>query len=161
MSRDFSFLGDLVKSGIERVGLKGAVQEKAAADIWDEVVGEKTASVTRIEQIRDGIIYVNCRDSMWAQELHFLRPIIIRKLNEKLGAEIIKEIRLSGKGFKKDTIRKEEKPVSNKDSKETKLSAIELEKIAKAVEEIENPELAEKFAKALKSSRAIIKKKHR
>lgn len=158
MRKDFSFLGDLVKSGIERVGLKGAVQEKAAADIWAEVVGEKTASVTKAEMVRDGIIYVNCRDSMWAQELHFLRPIIIRKLNEKLGAEIIKEIRLTGRGFTKDATREEDKSISDEDIKDIKLSETELEQIAKAAEEIENPELAERFTKALKASRAIIKK---
>lgn len=159
MRAEFSFLGDLVKAGIERVGLKGAVQEKAALTLWDEVVGEKTASVTRAERVIDGVIYVSCRDSMWAQELHFLRPVIISKLNEKLGGELIKEIRLSGRGFPKSASREEDKALSKKDSGETTLSESDLDRIKRAAVEIEDPELAERFMKALKSSR-VIRKKH-
>ncbi|MEN6371295.1 MAG: DUF721 domain-containing protein [Armatimonadota bacterium] len=159
MRKEFSFLGDLVKSGIERVGLKGAVQEKAALDLWADVVGEKTASVTRAERVIDGVVYVSCRDSMWAQELHFLRPVIIKKLNEKLGANIIKEIRLSGRGFKKNKDSEEEKGFSKKRSEEPSLTENELERIKQAAEGIEDPEFAERFMRALKSSR-IIRKKH-
>ncbi|HOK53022.1 MAG TPA: DUF721 domain-containing protein [Armatimonadota bacterium] len=159
MKSGFSFLGDLLKGGLERTGLKGAVREREAILIWPEIVGAKTASVTRVESVREGILYVNCRDSMWAQELHFLRPIIIEKLNERLGKNVIKEIRLAGRGFSKRTGQKEEDRLEKKEDYSPSLGQKDIEIIDKAVRKVEDPNLAAKIKRALQSSRKL-KKKH-
>lgn len=158
MKAGFSFLGELVQGGIERIGLKGAVREKKAAAIWKEVVGEKTAAATSIDQVRDGIIYVTCRDSMWASQLHFLRPLIIEKLNEKLGEGVIREVRLSGKGFRSKAKREEQEGLSKKISEGSSLTKEEIEEIEKAAGVIEDEELAQRVIKGLKASRELRKK---
>jgi predicted nucleic acid-binding Zn ribbon protein len=158
MKSRFYCLGDLVTAGLERVGLKGAVKERAAVEIWSGVVGNKTASVTKVDRVRDGIIYVTCRDSMWAQQLHFLRPLIIGKLNERLGGEVIKEIRLSGRGYQKGADREEERARSEKSEKEPVLTESDLAAIDAAVGGIENPELAERVMRALRAGRALRKR---
>lgn len=159
MRSNFNEIGRLIKAGLKRTGLQEAVREKTALALWDEVVGPKTASVTLAERVSQGILYVTCRDSMWAQELHFLRPVIIRQLNEKLGGEIIKEIRLSGRGFRKGD---EPQPVEE-EAPETyqpgPLSEDEVERIESAASEtIDDPDLARKVAKALEAGRKLRKK---
>lgn len=158
MSDSFANLGELVRAGLRRTGLAGQVQEKTAITLWPEVVGEKTASVTRADSVRDGVIFVTCRDSMWAQELHFLRPVIIEKLNERLGAKIIKEIKLSGRGFRKGSQEKVEQAEPEKVRKEISLTDQEVGKIESAVRKIDDDELAKRVARGLEASRKLWKK---
>ncbi len=158
MRRPFFSLSELIKERIAGAGLKGAVREKAALKLWTEVVGAKTASVTNAERVQKGILYVSCKDSMWAQQLHFLRPVIIKKLNERLGEDIIKEIRLSGRGYTKTTT-KEGDGQAEKPYEQPELSATDVQAIDAAVEGIENPELAEQVRNAMKAARALLKKK--
>jgi hypothetical protein len=96
---------------------------------------------------------------MWAQELHFLRPVIIKKINEKLGGAVIKDIRLSGRGFRKgeNTQVVLEKPIEEK-KKLPNLTKQEVETIeTAAVEKIEDPDLAARVAKALEAGRKLRK----
>lgn len=159
MSTNFFNIADLLKGGLERVGVKTAVKERAALDLWDEVVGPKTASVTRAERIRDGIIYITCRDSMWSQQLHFLRPLILEKLNERLGEKLVKEIRLSGIGFHKTHGKRVEKSAGAQDDYiAPDLSETEKSQIESVGSQITDPELAERVKKALRASRALRKR---
>ncbi len=159
MRAQFADLGSLIKAGLYRTGVQGAVKEKMALALWPEVVGKKTASVTRVERINQGTLFVTCRDSMWAQELHFLVPVIRKKINEKLGSNVIKEIRVSGRGFRKgesgETMA--EQPVERK-KKMPNLSKQEVETIeSAAMEKIEDPDLAAKVVKALEAARKLRK----
>ena len=158
MRSNFSFLGDLVKNGIERIGLKGAVHERQAAVIWKDIVGEKTAAVTSIDQVRDGIVYVTCRDSMWAQQLHFLRPLIIEKLNERLGEGVIREVRLSGRGFSPKAKREEQAGSSKKKIEGRLIDEKDIDEIEKAAGVIKDEELARRVIKGLKASRELRKR---
>jgi predicted nucleic acid-binding Zn ribbon protein len=158
--QSFSHLGQLVRAGLERVGLQGAVREQSALAMWADVVGEKTASATHVERVRDGVMYVTCRDSLWAQELHFLRPIIIQKLNDRLGAEVIKQIRLSGVGFRKAGRREEEESAPEKQEEGPALTGRDLAEIRRATATIGEPELAERVERALRAGRAL-RKRHR
>lgn len=157
MRYDFAGIGDLVKVGLEKLGLQGAVRENSAMEVWAEVVGEKTASVTRPERVRDGVMFVTCRDSVWAQELHFLRPMIVKRINEKLAAKVIKEIRLSGVGFRKGDKREEEGPAPPKEIVMPCLDDAETAEIEAAAANIEDPELAERVRRGLRASRAFKK----
>jgi hypothetical protein len=44
---------------------------------------------------KNGIIFVNIKNSIWAQELWMNRNLFIRKLNDKIGDDIIKNIKLA------------------------------------------------------------------
>jgi len=160
MKADFWGIGDLVRAGLRRVGLEGAVAERTALAIWPEVVGDRTAAATRPTLVRDGILYVACRDSLWAQEIHFLRPIMVRKLNERIGREVIKEIRLSGAGFGDVQHQKEEQGHAAKlEKEEASLTERELDEIDKAASCIEDPALAERVTRGLRASR-VLRKRH-
>jgi predicted nucleic acid-binding Zn ribbon protein len=159
MKQEFTNLSDLVKAGLKRVGLQGSVKEKTAKVFWAEIVGEKTASVTIVDNVRDGVLYVTCRDSIWAQQLHFLRPVLIEKLNERLGKGVIKEIRLSGVGFRKGQKREDAEEQPEKSEVKVTLTEEEVEGIAKIAEIVEDPGMAERVARGLKASLILAKKK--
>lgn len=159
MSKGFYNASDLMKAGLNRVGLQQAVREKSAKVLWAEVVGEKTASVTRIDTIRDGVIFLTCRDSLWAQQLHFLCPMIIQKLNERLGNGVIKDIKLSGVGFRKGQAAQEEKERPfHKHEDAPPLTKEEIAEVEEVASHIPNPDLAEKVLRGLKASKSMTKR---
>jgi hypothetical protein len=61
--------------------------------IWDQAVGERIAENTAPESIRRGILFVNVANSVWMQQLHFLKDEILAKINNALDSPRIKEIR--------------------------------------------------------------------
>lgn len=46
--------------------------------------------------LKNGIIFVKVQNSIWAQELWLQRNFLVEKLNEKVGREFVKEIKVSG-----------------------------------------------------------------
>ena len=44
---------------------------------------------------KNGIIFVNIKNSIWAQELWMNRSLFVRKLNEKIGQDVVKNIKIA------------------------------------------------------------------
>jgi hypothetical protein len=84
-----TILGDSVK----HAGGPRRAEELGCLELWSSVVGEKIADATRAERLRDGILFVVARSSVWAYELTFVKEEIIRSLNERLGRPLIRDIR--------------------------------------------------------------------
>ncbi len=82
-------LGDSVK----QAGGMRRVDEQACLDLWPEVVGEGISEATRADRLRDGILFVVTRSSVWTQELSFFREEAVRSLNERLGRPLVRDIR--------------------------------------------------------------------
>jgi len=139
----FHRASEIIRDRLRGLGIQGEVAQKTAAALWPEVVGEKTAAATRVDRVRDGIVYVTCADSIWAQELHFLKSIIINKLNERLEVPVIKDIMLSGRGFGRSgkKVSLDESVGSNELPCEPSEEAVK--KVDKAVQAIEDENLAE------------------
>ena len=55
--------------------------------------GEKNIA---IEFYKNGIIFVSIQNSIWAQELWMRRSFFVKKLNDKIGDDIIKNIKIAG-----------------------------------------------------------------
>lgn len=62
-------------------------------EVWKETVGVHIAKKTYADGIRNGIVYVNVETSAWMQELTFMKPEILKRLNEVLPAPGVKDIR--------------------------------------------------------------------
>ncbi len=60
---------------------------------WDHVVGTTIAQNTRPEAIKGKLLLVNVSSAPWMQQLQFLKPELIEKLNETLGKEVVGDIR--------------------------------------------------------------------
>ena len=66
--------------------------------LWTESVSAEIARHTEPVKIRNRVLYVNTKSPVWAQELGFLKPEIIRKLNEKAGFDAVQDIRFKAGG---------------------------------------------------------------
>lgn len=60
---------------------------------WNHVVGPTIAKNTRPEAVRGKLLLVNVTSAPWMQQLQFLKPELIEKLNEALGKELVGDIR--------------------------------------------------------------------
>lgn len=96
--RPTSPLGDALAGFLKSEGLLEVAREKLCPLIWAEVVGAWYARFTRITRVRDGIVFVRCDSAPRAHQLQLDAPAIIARLNERLGADYIRELRPSSTG---------------------------------------------------------------
>ena len=60
---------------------------------WKDVVGPAIAENTRPEAIKGKLLVVHVSSAPWMQQLQFLKPELIEKLNETIGKEVVGDIR--------------------------------------------------------------------
>ncbi|MGB9701995.1 MAG: DUF721 domain-containing protein [Candidatus Kapaibacteriota bacterium] len=75
------------KNGREDILLKSKISA-----ILSEVLGENIAKNIKVKSIRKGKLYLQSNNSIWAFEISIHKDMIIKKLNEFLGKEEIKDI---------------------------------------------------------------------
>ncbi len=80
------------------------VRESLALAYWAGAVGPQAAAATEAETVRDGILFVRTKSSVWSHELTFLKPHILAELNRRIGRPIIKEIIYRAQGVKKSAV---------------------------------------------------------
>lgn len=61
-------------------------------DVWDEVVGPAIAERATPLRVRDAVLVVGVANHAWMQELVFLKEDIRARLNEQLGAPLVREL---------------------------------------------------------------------
>ena len=61
---------------------------------WDRTVGPQIAAQARPSAMRDGVLTVMVASAPWMQQLTFLKGEIRERLNQQLGAELIRDIYL-------------------------------------------------------------------
>jgi hypothetical protein len=60
---------------------------------WDEIVGESVAEHSQPRSIRNRILFIDVSHSTWMQQLQFLKPTLLEKVNAFLGEPLIQDIR--------------------------------------------------------------------
>jgi hypothetical protein len=84
--------GNILSGLAKRLGLESRLFELRLRHQWQEIVGDPIAAHTCPDQIRFKKLYLIVRSSVWLQQLTFLKPTLITKLNEKAGADLITDI---------------------------------------------------------------------
>ncbi|TES91586.1 MAG: DUF721 domain-containing protein [Candidatus Cloacimonadota bacterium] len=77
---------------IKNLGFSKRYNEQKSILLWDKVVGQRISEKTEPLYARDGKLVVEVENSTWMNELLFLKPSIIEKLNKELGKWIIEDI---------------------------------------------------------------------
>jgi hypothetical protein len=60
---------------------------------WKEIVGEPVALHTQPRTIRNRILFIDVSHPTWIQQLQFLKPTLLEKINTFLGESPIQDIR--------------------------------------------------------------------
>ena len=86
-------LRNILDDSVRGAGGQRRAEEQGCLEIWTGIVGEEIGVATRAERLRDGILFVATRSSVWAYELTFMKEEIIRLLNERIGRPLVRDIR--------------------------------------------------------------------
>jgi len=84
-----------LQGSLERSGLGHMLLEMRLREAWPQILGQKAAELCELISLKEGVLRMSVRDSVWRQELHFQRKALLRKANDALGAEVVKDIQLN------------------------------------------------------------------
>ena len=87
-------VGDILERLSSRARWGKKLSEGKALLIWKDVVGGSLRAHTKPIRIDNGEMTIAVADSLWKQEVDLLQGEIIRKLNERMGSEVVRDIRL-------------------------------------------------------------------
>ena len=59
---------------------------------WSEMVGTEIAARTRPIKLWKGRLDVQCDHDVWRAQLQFLKPELLKRIEERAGADVVKEI---------------------------------------------------------------------
>jgi predicted nucleic acid-binding Zn ribbon protein len=63
-------------------------------EVWERAVGPAIAAAAHPTAERDGSLTVVCEAAVWAQELDLMATDLLARLNDALGPDTLRELRL-------------------------------------------------------------------
>ncbi len=85
-------IGDILEKSLKRLDPTGRLQDYGVWPIWDETVGPFISRNAQPEKIRHGTLFVKVTGPTWMQQLQYMKEVMVEKLNERLGKQIVKNI---------------------------------------------------------------------
>ncbi|HJU05747.1 MAG TPA: DUF721 domain-containing protein [Nitrospiraceae bacterium] len=73
-------------------GLEAKLLEHRLQRRWSEIVGSQIAAHTRPDAIRFRKLYLIAENSVWLQQLTFLKPSLLEKINLAAGGAVLTDI---------------------------------------------------------------------
>lgn len=84
--------GTILSTVAKQLGLETRLVELRVQQQWPTLVGEPIASHTWPTQIRFHKLYLLVENSVWLQQLTFLKPALLARLNAETGSEFLTDI---------------------------------------------------------------------
>jgi predicted nucleic acid-binding Zn ribbon protein len=88
-------VGGVLGRVLDNLGLSREMTGWQAVEAWPNLVGPRVARHARAVAFRHGTLHVEVEGSAWMQELTFLKPDLARRINQHLGSELVRDVRLS------------------------------------------------------------------
>lgn len=93
--RDVQSIKDLIMRNLRVQGLETPLLQKRLVEAWPEVAGKLIAHYTMNAYIRNQTLYVHLSNPALRADLSMRRQEFVRRLNERVGSQIIIDIRFS------------------------------------------------------------------
>lgn len=150
-------MGGVVSKALKDLGFTHKILMHQAGNKWDEVVGEHIAKASAVDTVRDGILFVCCKNSVWCNELMLHKEDIIKRLNKAVGSKVITEIRFTSRGFKaaKEKVSKASESSVVRGLNKITLNTQETQKISQITESIPSEELSFRIQKAIQTAKRL------
>ena len=87
---------DALVTYLRESGLEQSVLEVQIEEIWPQVMGETVTKLTRSVEVKDGMLIVRVSSAALKTQLFENRFELVRKLNEAVGSNIIRNCRILG-----------------------------------------------------------------
>jgi hypothetical protein len=88
----FDSFGSILSGVSKRLGLEPRLIELRLQHRWYDLVGEPMANHTWPAQIRFKKLYLIVRNPVWLQQLSFLKPALLSKLQAESGSDYVTDI---------------------------------------------------------------------
>lgn len=85
-------IGTVLQKVLQSLPHQKKVKRGMVLHYWPEVVGEQIAAATRELRFEGDRLVVYVDHTAWRHEIHMNRVTIRKKLNEKVGSEVVKEL---------------------------------------------------------------------
>ena len=86
--------GDLLPKLMQQLGLSERLRESEVIDVWKQIVGEFIAAHSAPVSLRGGVLFVRVlQPALHYQFEQISKAEILRKLKQRFGTKIIREIR--------------------------------------------------------------------
>lgn len=85
-------IGNIIKHYLESEKLDKKMDELRVAELWADVVGMGVNRYTVNRYVKDGCLYVRLSSASLRNELMLGRSILVKRLNDAVGREVIKDI---------------------------------------------------------------------
>lgn len=91
--REVKTINDQVLRNLRVHGLETPLLQKRLIESWPEVAGEAVARYTTNVRIYNQTLFVSLRVPALRADLSMRRQILVQQLNERVGAQVISDIR--------------------------------------------------------------------
>ncbi|MDT3741384.1 MAG: DUF721 domain-containing protein [Candidatus Kapabacteria bacterium] len=85
-------LNEVLMKLIERMGWQEEYELAMIINNWVEIVGEKFASESKPDNLKDGVLTVLANSSVWRTELFYRREQIIDKICKLREKQVVKDM---------------------------------------------------------------------
>lgn len=88
-------IGDVLRQTIHECNMEARLAEMRAITLWRPIVGDHLAKLCGTPTVNDRVMRIPVPGAALRHELTMSRSSIIKLMNERLGKEVIKEIRFT------------------------------------------------------------------
>lgn len=85
-------IGELLKDFLKTAMPKNLNEEVRVFGAWPSAVGLDVSRQAQPKAFKNGILFVETKHPIWTTELTSKRHLILRRMNESLGKEMVKDI---------------------------------------------------------------------
>lgn len=86
-------IGSILEKTLKALEIDAPLKAHSIWGAWTEIVGEPLALHAQPRSIYNRILFINVSHSTWIQQLQFLKPALLEKINAFLGEPHIQDIR--------------------------------------------------------------------
>lgn len=91
MSNEIS-LGDAIKSFLKDSRLNKGMQSAKLETSWEDIVGKTIAKYTDKVEVKGQTLFIHTQVAPLKQELMFQKELILKRVNEMFGENLVKEL---------------------------------------------------------------------
>lgn len=101
MQRRSNPLSGLLQNVIGGMDASARIHESIALAYWPRVIGAQAAAATEAESVRDGVLVIRTKSSVWSHELTLHKARLLQTINRMLGGKVIHDIIFRAQGLKR------------------------------------------------------------
>ena len=86
-------IGAVLHRALDSHGLRRKLERRIPPNVWSEAVGPQLASRAQPTVLSGGVLHLLVEDHRWRDQLDAARNFLIARINQRLGAKLVRELR--------------------------------------------------------------------